>query len=195
MQYRSKRPKRRSKWDADGRGKSKLPYSRIQAISMVAIADLGPRPGPGPGPRPELGRRCGQSPMKLIPLSKAIDSIPLEYAPDASSPLAALTAWVGELESRSGATCLPTREPARGPLHTLRVARGLRADGPDGICGRLSRAVGREPTPQRARSGMSSPDSRRVRDTRDTFARARGRIRTRSVRARSSCRSCSPCEA
>jgi len=98
--------------DADGRGKSKLPYSRIQAISMAAVSGLGPRPvlvldfvlnwvG------------AASEPMKLIRFrSDRFD--PLAFSPGAANPLAALTAWVVELESRSGATCLPTRDVLEG---------------------------------------------------------------------------------
>ncbi len=98
--------------DADGRGKSKLPYSRIQAISMAAVSGLGSRPvlvldfvlnwvG------------ASSEPMKLIRFrSDRFD--PLEFSPGLTNPLAALTAWVVEIERRSGATCLPTREVLKG---------------------------------------------------------------------------------
>jgi membrane associated rhomboid family serine protease len=98
--------------DADGRGKSKLPYSRIQAISMVAVSGL--------GPRPVLVLDLvlnwvadSEEPMKLIRLrSDRFD--PLDYAPQAGGPLAALTAWVVALENQSGATCLPTQSLLEG---------------------------------------------------------------------------------
>ncbi len=98
--------------DADDRGKSKLPYSRIQAISMAAVLGLGPRPvlvldfvlnwSGDPS-----------EPMKLIRFrSDRFD--PLAYAPEAANPLAALTAWVVQIERLSGATCLPSRAVLEG---------------------------------------------------------------------------------
>jgi membrane associated rhomboid family serine protease len=94
--------------DADERGKSKLPLARIQAISMAAVSGL--------GPRPVLVVDCvlnwagdTSEPMKLIRFrNDRFD--PMEFVSDAANPLEALVAWVTELESRSGATCLPTRD-------------------------------------------------------------------------------------
>ena len=98
--------------DADGRGKSKLPYARIQAIAIAAVAGL--------GPRPVLVLDCvlnwmadAGEPMKSIRFrSDRFD--PQRYVPSAASPLAALTAWLRDLESLSGATCLPTRQALEG---------------------------------------------------------------------------------
>ncbi len=98
--------------DADGRGKSKLPYARIQAIAIAAVGGL--------GPRPVLVLDCvlnwmagAGEPMKSIRFrSDRFD--PQRYAPSADSPLAALTAWVGDLERLSGATCLPSRQALEG---------------------------------------------------------------------------------
>ncbi|MBJ18724.1 MAG: hypothetical protein CL933_04795 [Deltaproteobacteria bacterium] len=98
--------------DVDGRGKSKLPYARIQAISVAAVLGL--------GPRPVLildfvlnWRGDASEPMKLIRFrSDRFD--PFKYSPDTGDPLAALTAWVVELEGLSGAICLPTRGILKG---------------------------------------------------------------------------------
>lgn len=98
--------------DADDRGKSKLPYARIQAIAIAAVAGL--------GPRPVLVLDCvlnwmadAGEPMKSIRFrSDRFD--PQRYVPAASSPLDALTAWVRDLERLSGATCLPTRQTLEG---------------------------------------------------------------------------------
>lgn len=98
--------------DADERGKSKLPYSRIQAISIAAVLDL--------GPRPVLildlvlnWAGDASEPLKLIRFrSDRFD--PGVYVPSAENPLEALTTWIADLERRSGATCLPTRRVLEG---------------------------------------------------------------------------------
>ena len=97
--------------DADDRGKSKLPYARIQAISIVAVSGLGPRPVLVLDL--VLNWTAGrQEPMKLVRLrSDRFD--PFDYA-DGANPLAALTAWVNELERESSATCLPSRDVLNG---------------------------------------------------------------------------------
>ena len=98
--------------DADERGKSKLPYARIEAIAIAAVGGL--------GPRPVLILDCvlnwmadGGEPMKSIRFrSDRFD--PQRYVPAAASPLAALTAWLRDLERLSGATCLPSRRALEG---------------------------------------------------------------------------------
>lgn len=98
--------------DADGRGKSKLPISRIDAIAIGAVEDL--------GPRPVLVIDLvlnwavdAREPIKSIRLrSDRFD--PLVFAPGAGSPLDALTRWVGSIEAQSGASCLPTRDLLAG---------------------------------------------------------------------------------
>ena len=94
--------------DAVGRGKSKLPRSRLEAISVAAIEGL--------GPRPVLIVDCvlnwageATEPMKLIRFrSDRFD--PLLFAPEAETPLIALNCWISELQSGANAQCLPTRE-------------------------------------------------------------------------------------
>ena len=94
--------------DVDGRGKSKLPLARIQAISMAAVGGLGPRPvlvvdfvlswNEGP-----------ETPLKVIRLrSDRFD--PLRFEPAGDTPLDALTRWVAALQARSDAACLPSRD-------------------------------------------------------------------------------------
>lgn len=98
--------------DADGRGKSRLPLHRIQAIGLGAIDGLGPRPvlvidfvlNWTEDPR---------EPLKSIRVrSDRFD--PMAFSPGAANPLDALTRWIGTLEARTGATCLPDREILAG---------------------------------------------------------------------------------
>jgi hypothetical protein len=94
--------------DASPRGKSKIPFSRIQAIAMAAVSGL--------GNRPVLivdivlnGSESVDEPMKLIRFrSDRFD--PLGFEPAAANPLAALTTWVQRLQSESNAICLPSRK-------------------------------------------------------------------------------------
>ena len=94
--------------DAVGRGKSKLPRSRLQAISVAAIEGL--------GPRPVLIVDCvlnwagdATEPLKLIRFrSDRFD--PLLFAPAAETPLVALNCFVTELQTGANAQCLPNRE-------------------------------------------------------------------------------------
>ena len=98
--------------DASPRGKSKVPFSRIQTIAMVAVSGL--------GNRPVLivdvvlnGSDDVDEPMKLIRFrSDRFD--PLGFEPDAANPLAALTAWVKRLQIGSNAICLPSRSILAG---------------------------------------------------------------------------------
>ena len=98
--------------DAEGRGKSKLPISRIQAIAMAAVDGL--------ASRPVLlvdfvlnWTQEADEPMKLIRFrSDRFD--PNQFARDAQNPLAALTAWVAALQQASGASCLPSRDLLEG---------------------------------------------------------------------------------
>jgi hypothetical protein len=93
--------------EIEGRGKSHLPFSRIQAISIATVAGLGTRPvlvidlvlnwfgG-------------SEEPMKIIRLrGDRLD--PRGLSTGKGNPLEVLTAWVVELERQSGSTCLPTR--------------------------------------------------------------------------------------
>ena len=126
------------KWveiDATPRGKSKVPFSRIQTISMVAVGGL--------GPRPVLivdallnGSDGMHAPIKVIRFrSDRFD--PLEFEAAAESPLAALTAWVKRLQVGSNAICLPSREILAGEFsrfesledYERRVLTAVREDG------------------------------------------------------------------
>jgi membrane associated rhomboid family serine protease len=92
--------------DASPRGKSKVPFARIQTVSMAAVGGL--------GVRPVLivdvilnGSDSFDEPMKLIRFrSDRFDPLGLE--PAAANPLAALIAWVTRLQHGSNAICLPS---------------------------------------------------------------------------------------
>lgn len=94
--------------DADGRGKSRLPLHRIQAIAIGAVGGL--------GPRPVLVidfvlNWAGDAAEPLKSIRVRGDRFdPMAFSPDAANPLEALTRWIGRLESRTAATCLPNRE-------------------------------------------------------------------------------------
>ena len=104
--------------DATDRGKSKLPLSRIEAISVAAVDGLGPRPVLVLDFVLNWTAEPAE-PMKLIRFrSDRFD--PLQFVPDAANPLAALTAWVGWFEERCELTCLPSREILDG--HFARFA-------------------------------------------------------------------------
>lgn len=98
--------------DASPRGKSKLPFSRIQTLSMAAVDGL--------GTRTVLVVDCVLSgsddagePMKSIRFrSDRFD--PLAFVPEEASPLAALTVWVKRLQAGSNANCVPSREILEG---------------------------------------------------------------------------------
>ena len=98
--------------DATGRGKSKLPLSRIQAISVAAVDGLGPRPVLVLDF--VLNWKAGQSePMKLIRFrSDSFD--PLQFVPGAANSLAALTTWIGWFEESCVISCLPNRDILEG---------------------------------------------------------------------------------
>ena len=89
-----------------GRGKSKLPLARLQAISIAAVDGLGPRPVLVMDL--VLNWVATDEPMKSIRVrSDRFD--PMRFAPGASNPLEALTRWVGAIERASDATCLPAQ--------------------------------------------------------------------------------------
>ena len=98
--------------DATGRGKSKLPLSRIQAISVAAVDGLGPRPVLVLDF--VLNWTAGQSePMKLIRFrSDSFD--PLQFVPGGANPLAALTTWIRWFEESCVISCLPNRDILEG---------------------------------------------------------------------------------
>lgn len=96
--------------DASPRGKSKIPFSRIQSISMAAVSGLGNRS------RPVLivdvilnGVEGLIEPMKLIRF-RSDRFNPLDLAPESPGPLRALVAWVNRLQSGSNAICRPSRK-------------------------------------------------------------------------------------
>lgn len=94
--------------DVSDRGKSTVPFTRIQTISMAAVENL--------GKRPVLiidvvlnGSDSIDEPMKLIRFrSDRFD--PLSFEPSAANPLAALVVWVGRLQGCSNAICIPSEE-------------------------------------------------------------------------------------
>jgi hypothetical protein len=98
--------------EIEGKGKTKLPLERIQAMSLALVADL----APGPvlvvdfllnwlGPTEE--------PLKLIRLrSDRFD--PLVLMPGVARPSEALTLWIRGLEARTDLACLPSRVVLRG---------------------------------------------------------------------------------
>lgn len=98
--------------DAAERGKSKLPLTRIQAVSMVAVEGLSTRPVLLVDV--VLNWSAGrEEAMKLIRFrSDRFD--PMPFAPGAGSPLAAMTAWVTAIVEHSGASCLPGRDILAG---------------------------------------------------------------------------------
>ncbi|MEM9177919.1 MAG: hypothetical protein AAGC67_22155, partial [Myxococcota bacterium] len=98
--------------DAAGRGKSKLPLARIEAIAIGAVGGLGPRPVLVLDFVLNWTGEADQ-PIKSIRIrSDQFD--PLAFAPGAANPLDALTDWIASLEAQTGATCLPTREVLAG---------------------------------------------------------------------------------
>ncbi len=94
--------------DTDGRGKSRLPVTRIEAIAVAAVRGL--------GPRPVLVVDCIlnwrddiASPLKLIRFrSDRFDAANVGAAGAGASPVAALGAWASGLQRTSGAVCLPS---------------------------------------------------------------------------------------
>lgn len=101
--------------DASPKGKTKLPFARIQTLSMAAIDGL--------GPKSVLVVDCILSGSSAVAENaEAMKSIrfrsdrfdPRQFVPDAPNPLAALTAWVNRLQAGSNANCLPSREILNG---------------------------------------------------------------------------------
>jgi membrane associated rhomboid family serine protease len=105
--------------DASPRGKSRVPFARIQAIGMAAVKGL--------GQRTVLvidlvlnGADSIDEPMKLIRFrSDRFD--PKSFEPGAASPLDAIVAWVGRLQQRSNAICLPSQEILEGRFPRFRT--------------------------------------------------------------------------
>ncbi len=95
--------------DTDGRGKSRLPITRIEAIAMAAVRGL--------GPRPVLVVDCVlnwrddiASPLKLIRFrSDRFDAAGVGVAEAGSTPISGLVAFAIQLQRVSGAACLPSQ--------------------------------------------------------------------------------------
>jgi len=98
--------------DVDERGKSNLPYGRIDAISMAAVSGITARPVLLVDLMLNWSSASDQ-PLKVIRLrSDRFD--PRRFEPGASDPLQALTALVHGLVQRSGGACLPSQEVVTG---------------------------------------------------------------------------------
>jgi len=98
--------------DADGRGKSKLPLSRVEAIVVVGISGLAPRPVLLVDFALNWSADVSET-LKVIRFrSDRFD--PREFEPNMSNPLEALTAWIRRLQAGSDATCLPSRSILAG---------------------------------------------------------------------------------
>jgi hypothetical protein len=98
--------------DASPRGKSKLPFWRIQTLAMAAVHGLGDRPVLVIDCVLNRSNRMGEE-MKAIRFrSDRFD--PAIVEPGAPTPLAALTAWVNRVQASSNANCLPSREFLEG---------------------------------------------------------------------------------
>lgn len=98
--------------DADGRGKSKLPIDRIQAVAVAAVSGIVSRPVLIIDFVLNWSDDIG-SPMKSIRFrSDRFD--PLKFAPGEKDALSALMAWVGDLQAASRASALPSRDALEG---------------------------------------------------------------------------------
>ena len=98
--------------DVEGRGKSRLPLDRVQAISMAAIEGLGSRSVLVVDFVLNWDDARGE-PMKVIRFrSDRFD--PRRFEPAEIEPLHALSAWVRRLQVRSEAQCLPDRQFLEG---------------------------------------------------------------------------------
>ncbi|MBY0398759.1 hypothetical protein K2X89_00550, partial [Myxococcota bacterium] len=94
--------------DTDGRGKSRLPFARIEAIAAAAVRGLGPRPVVVVDCilnwRDDIG-----SPLKLIRFrSDRFEPAAVGQITPGTSAVAALGAFAGQLQRSSGAACLPS---------------------------------------------------------------------------------------
>ena len=98
--------------DVAGRGKSKLPIARIEAIVVAGISGLAVRPVL----LVDFALNWTEDPSKPLKVirfrSDRFD--PRNFEPGEANPLDALTAWVRRLQIRSEATCLPSRAILQG---------------------------------------------------------------------------------
>jgi hypothetical protein len=110
--------------DASPKGKSKLPFARIETLSMAAVDGLGPKPilvvdcilseSKVVGDQSRVGQ-SGETDVVMKSIRFRSDRFdPRPFVPDAPNSLAALTAWVNRLQSSSNANCLPSREILNG---------------------------------------------------------------------------------
>lgn len=100
--------------EADGRGKSRLPFARIEAIALAAVRGLGPRPvvvlDCALNWRDDIG-----SPLKLIRFrSDRIEPAALGCEDAGESPVKALSAFAARLHAASRAACLPSETALAG---------------------------------------------------------------------------------
>lgn len=100
--------------ETDGRGKSRLPHARIEAIAVAAVRGL--------GPQPVLVVDCIlnwrddiASPLKLIRFrSDRFEAAAIGVAEAGASPAAALGRWAAHLQRASGAAALPSEAALAG---------------------------------------------------------------------------------
>jgi membrane associated rhomboid family serine protease len=98
--------------EADGRGKSKLPIARIEAIIVAGISGLASRPVLLVDFALNWSQHTSE-PLKIIRFrSDRFD--PRTFESEQSQPIEALTAWVRRLQLASSATCLPSRAILEG---------------------------------------------------------------------------------
>ena len=93
------------KFDVDGRGKTRLPFSRIEAIAVAAVGGL--------SARPVLVIDCvlnwsgsGDEPLKVI-RTRSDRFNPTTFMPGEGTPVQAIKAFIQKLLDGSGATPLP----------------------------------------------------------------------------------------
>ncbi len=101
--------------DVDSRGKSKLPFVRIDAIALAAVSGLASRPVLIVDLALNWAEEPGEpgAPLKVIRFrSDRFD--PRRFQQDAATPLEALLTWLKRIQVESGALCLPSREMLEG---------------------------------------------------------------------------------
>ncbi len=122
--------------DTDGRGKSRLPIARIEAIAIAAVRGL--------GPRPVLVVDCIlnwrddiASPLKLIRFRSDRFEATAVGAAAGTSAVSALGTWAKGLQRASGACCLPSEASLAGSPASFdalevyeREVLGAERDGP-----------------------------------------------------------------